>query len=107
MSCFKKIQEAVNKWITQFEEEYWPPLSMLAAVIEEVGEVAREINNLEGFKPKKCTEKEGKLGEELADLIFSIVCIANYYKIDLDEEFERIMKKYNNRDLNRWTLKNR
>jgi len=101
----KKIQAEVDKWINQFEEGYWPPLSMLAAVMEEVGEVAREINFLERFKPKKPWEKSGNIGEELADLIFSIVCIANYYKIDLDKEFDKIMKKYATRDINRWRRK--
>ena len=49
----KDLQKQVHKWISQFEEGYWPPLSMFAALVEEVGELGREINHLEGFKPKK------------------------------------------------------
>jgi len=66
----KKAQEIVDSWIDQFEEGYWPPLSMLASIVEEVGELAREINDLEGYKKKKVTEKKKNLGLELADVIF-------------------------------------
>ncbi|MFX1395026.1 MAG: MazG nucleotide pyrophosphohydrolase domain-containing protein, partial [Promethearchaeota archaeon] len=66
-------------------------------------ELAREINYLEGYKPKKSTEKKEKdLGEELADLIFSIICLGNYYEIDLNEKIDNIIKKYSKRDSNRF-----
>ncbi|MFX1393002.1 MAG: nucleotide pyrophosphohydrolase [Promethearchaeota archaeon] len=98
----KDIQHDIDKWV-QNHGGYWPPLSMLSAVIEEIGELAREINCLEGFKPKKSTEKNKKdLGEELADLIFSIICLANYYEIDLNEKIKNIFKKYSKRDSNRF-----
>jgi NTP pyrophosphatase (non-canonical NTP hydrolase) len=100
----KEIQKIVDDWISQFEEGYWPPLSLLAAVVEEVGELAREINDREGYK-KKRTSDDAYLGMELADLLFSIVCIANYYHINLDEAFKAIMDKYTKRDTQRWTLK--
>jgi NTP pyrophosphatase (non-canonical NTP hydrolase) len=51
----KKAQRIVDEWINQFEEGYWPPLSMLASLIEEVGELAREINAREKIKKKKET----------------------------------------------------
>ena len=57
----KELQEKVNAWINQFEEGYWPPLSMFAAMVEEVGEVGREINYLEGFKPKKKTANSASI----------------------------------------------
>ncbi len=100
------IQKAVNDWINQFEEGYWPPLSMLAAVTEEAGELAREINHREGYK-KKRTSQDADLGFELADLLFSIICIANYYQIDLDHAFKAVMEKYSKRDMNRWTKKDK
>jgi NTP pyrophosphatase (non-canonical NTP hydrolase) len=75
----KDIQKAVNEWISQFEEGYWPPLSMLAAVVEETGELAREINDREGYK-KKRTSDGVDLGLEIGDVLFSLVCIANYYR---------------------------
>ncbi|OQA48112.1 MAG: MazG nucleotide pyrophosphohydrolase domain protein [Bacteroidetes bacterium ADurb.Bin302] len=99
-----EVQKVVDKWISQFEEGYWPPLSMLAAVVEETGELAREINDLEGFKKKRMPD-DTDIGMELADLIFSIVCIANYYHIDLSEAFKAILDKYTKRDMQRWTLK--
>ena len=102
----KTIQKAVDDWICQFEEGYWPPLSMLAAVVEETGELAREIIDREGYK-KKRNPDEANLGLEVADLLFSLVCIANYYHIDLDEAFKAALSKYTQRDTQRWTLKNK
>ena len=102
----KDTQKAVDDWIGQFEEGYWRPLSMLAALIEEVGELAREINHREGFK-KKRTHDNADLGLELADTLYSLICIANYYHIDMDEAFKAVLEKYSERDMNRWTKKKR
>ena len=77
---------------------------MLASVTEEIGELAREINDFEGYK-KKRLQDDTSLELELGDLLFSIVCIANYYKIDLEQAFQKVMSKYQKRDLQRWTLK--
>ncbi len=96
-----EFQKKIDKFI-QNHGGYWPPLSMFTAVVEEVGELAREINHREGFKPKKPTEIKADLGEELADIIFSIICIANYYKINLNEKIYNILEKYRKRDLNRF-----
>ena len=100
-----QIQETVDTWINQFEEGYWPPLSMLASVVEEVGELAREINSLEKIKKKKSSEKNADIGLELADILFSLVCLANYYEIDLNDSFGKVMEKYSIRDKDRWTKK--
>ncbi len=97
----RQIQDKVNDWILE-HGGYWPPLAMLSAVIEEIGELAREINHLEGYKPKKPKKRESDLGEELADLLFSIICIANHYNIDLNEKIYYIMKKYSKRDAKRF-----
>jgi NTP pyrophosphatase (non-canonical NTP hydrolase) len=103
-SNLQQLQKAVDDWIGQFEEGYWPPLSMLAAVVEEVGEVARELNDREGYKKKR--QPDGTdLGLELADVLFSLICIANYYHIDLDVAFKAVLDKYTKRDMNRWTKK--
>ena len=103
-STLSAVQKTVNDWITQFEEGYWPPLSMLAAVSEEVGELAREINHREGYK-KKREGGDADLGLELADALFTLVCIANYYHIDLEQAFKAVMEKYTKRDIDRWTKK--
>jgi NTP pyrophosphatase (non-canonical NTP hydrolase) len=100
------VQKIVDDWIDQFEEGYWPPLSMLAAVFEETGELAREINHREGYKKKRAPDTT-ELDLELADVLFSLVCIANYYHIDLDAAFKSVMEKYTKRDINRWTRKTR
>lgn len=97
----KEIQDQVDELI-QTLNGYWPPLAMLASVTEELGELAREINALEKIKVKKKSEIEKNIGEELADLFFSILCISNHYKIDLNSEFQQVLDKYQKRDKNRF-----
>jgi len=101
----RDAQRAVDAWISQFEEGYWPPLSNLARLIEEVGELARELNHRYGHKPKKPGEPEQDLALELADILFVIVTIANEQQIDLEEAFGRVLEKYRVRDAQRWTRK--
>ena len=104
-STLAELQQRVDTWIGQFEEGYWPPLSMLARLTEEVGELAREINHLYGHKPKKAEELPGDLASEVADIIFVLVCLCNSLQIDLGDAFERVMLKYDARDARRWTRK--
>ena len=94
------FQAEVNDWITS-HGGYWPPLSMLSAIVEEVGEIARAVNILEGYKPPK-EDENPKLGEEIADTVFALTCIANYYKVDLSKELLNSMLKYSKRDSNRF-----
>lgn len=101
----KEMQREVDAWIGQFEEGYWHPLSMLACLTEEVGELAREVNHLYGQKPKKPGEPPGDVALELADVLFIIVCYANSLGIDLEEAFRLMMEKYRQRDSQRWTPK--
>ncbi|GBF33217.1 hypothetical protein DCCM_2316 [Desulfocucumis palustris] len=101
----RTMQREVDQWIGQFEEGYWHPLSMLARLIEEVGELSREINHSYGQKPKKPEEPAGSIELELADILFIIICYANSLNIDLEEAFTRMMEKYRSRDSNRWTRK--
>ena len=102
----RETQKAVDDFINQFEEGYWPPLSMLAALVEETGELAREINDKEGHK-KKLVPDNSSLALELGDSLFSLICIANYYHINLDEAFKAVLEKYSQRDTARWTKKSR
>jgi NTP pyrophosphatase (non-canonical NTP hydrolase) len=97
-----EAQAAVDAYVGQFKEGYWPPLTNLARLIEEVGELARELNHRYGHKPKKPGEPEQDLAIELADILFVIIAIANEQKIDLSEAFERVMEKYEVRDKDRW-----
>ncbi|MDH7570098.1 MAG: nucleotide pyrophosphohydrolase [Armatimonadota bacterium] len=101
----KQAQEVVDQWIGQFEEGYWHPLSMLARLTEELGELAREVNHRWGQKPKKPGEPEGDLGLEMADILFVLLCLANSQGIDLERAFLDMMEKYRARDGNRWTPK--
>ena len=99
----REAQRRVDAWISQFEEGYWPPLSNLARLTEEVGELAREMNHRFGHKPKKADEPEQDLALELADILFVLLVIANEQKIDLDDALERVLEKYRVRDSDRWT----
>ena len=97
----KEVQQQVDAFI-QDHGGYWPPLSMLASITEEVGELAREINALEQIKTKKPTELPKPIGEELADTLFSVICVANFYEVDITREFKQIMQKYQERDKDRF-----
>jgi NTP pyrophosphatase (non-canonical NTP hydrolase) len=98
-----EAQKRVDAWIAQFEEGYWPPLSNLARLVEEVGELARELNHRFGSKPKRSSEPSQDLELELGDILFVLVCLANEQGIDLDRALERVLEKYRVRDGERWT----
>lgn len=98
-----EAQARVDEWISQFEEGYWPPLTNLARLIEEVGELAREMNHRFGHKIKKADEAEQDLALELADIMFVLLVIANEQGIDMSEALERVLEKYRTRDSDRWT----
>jgi NTP pyrophosphatase (non-canonical NTP hydrolase) len=98
-----EAQQAVDSYIGQFEAGYWPPLTNLARLVEEVGELARELNHRFGHKTKKPGEPEQDLALELADIMFVLIAIANEQKIDLEHAFERVLEKYDVRDADRWT----
>lgn len=99
----KQLQEEVDTYIGQFKEGYFSPLAMLARMTEELGELAREVNHYYGEKPKKASEKENTIEEELGDMLFVLICFANSLNIDLEEAHNRVMEKFNTRDKNRWT----
>ncbi len=99
----KQMQQEVDEYISQFKEGYFSPLTMLARMTEEVGELSREINHYYGEKPKKHTEKEKTVEEEMGDVLFVLICFANSLDIDLQEAHERVMKKFHTRDKDRWT----
>jgi NTP pyrophosphatase (non-canonical NTP hydrolase) len=98
-----QIQEEVDQYIGQFKEGYFSPLAMLARLTEELGELAREINHYYGEKPKKPSEQIKTVEEELGDLFFVLVCMANSLHIDLENAHDAVMKKFQTRDKDRWT----
>ena len=69
---------------------------------EELGEVARVVNHLYGEKPKKPEEPEQDLGLELADLLYTMICLANDKGIDLQRSLEQVLEKYGGRDAARY-----
>ncbi|MGJ7919999.1 nucleotide pyrophosphohydrolase [Neobacillus sp. LXY-4] len=99
----KQLQEEVDAYIGQFKEGYFSPLAMLARMTEELGELAREVNHYYGEKPKKATEEPKEIEEELGDMLFVLICMANSLNIDLESAHNLVMHKFNTRDKDRWT----
>lgn len=97
------MQQEVDRYISQFKEGYFSPLSMMARMSEEVGELAREVNHRFGEKPKKADEAENSIEMELGDILFITICFANSLGIDLTEAHDKVMHKFATRDADRWT----
>ncbi len=95
-------QAAVDAWIGQFRDGYWPPLANLARLVEEVGELARELNHRYGPKTKKPEEPAQDLPLELGDILFVLLALANEQKIDMTAAFQGVLAKYQARDRGRW-----
>ena len=74
---------------------------MMLRLMEEVGELAKEINHQYGEKPPKPGEEDNHIDEEIGDLIFAIICMANSLNIDLEDSFIKTMEKYTKRDKGR------
>ncbi|WPF77004.1 nucleotide pyrophosphohydrolase [Bacillus velezensis] len=101
----KDLQAEVDEYIGQFKEGYFSPLAMMARLTEELGELAREVNHYYGEKPKKTTENEKSMEEEMGDVLFVLICLANSLDISLEEAHNRVMHKFITRDKDRWTRK--
>jgi NTP pyrophosphatase (non-canonical NTP hydrolase) len=95
-------QAEVDEWVEAVGGGYWSPHANLARIAEEVGELARLINHLYGPKPKKESEAAQELGEELADLVFAIICVANSEGIDLGASLDGVLAKVWERDRDRY-----
>ncbi len=94
-------QKIVDDWIQEFGVRYFNELTNMAQLTEEVGEVARIIARRYGEQSEKESDKEKDLGEELADVVFVVLCLANQTGIDLQEAFDRKMAKKSQRDKDR------
>lgn len=101
----QSLQNEVNDYIGQFKEGYFPPFEMLARMSEELGELAREVQQVYGMKKKKESEEQKSMEEELGDLLFVLICFANSQNIDMQQAHDRVMDKFKSRDKNRWTIK--
>ena len=96
----KNTQLAVDNWIKEHGVRYFNELTNMAQLTEEVGEVARIIARRYGEQSEKESDKNKDLGEELADVLFVTLCLANQTGIDLQDAFDKKMKKKTERDQN-------
>jgi NTP pyrophosphatase (non-canonical NTP hydrolase) len=96
-----QIQEEVDHWINTIGVRYFNELTNMAQLSEEVGEVARIIARRYGEQSEKESDKSKDLGEELADVLFVTVCLANQTGVDLQEAWNNRMNKKSSRDKNR------
>ncbi|MBP7760541.1 nucleotide pyrophosphohydrolase [Candidatus Saccharibacteria bacterium] len=101
----KKYQQQIDEWAQTLEKPYWHPLSQFARMSEELGEVGRLLNHMYGDKPKKTTEAKQELPEELADILFAVICMANSHNIDLDKAMKKVIEKTTIRDSERFAKK--
>ena len=96
----KEAQQAVNQWIKTYGVRYFSELTNMAVLTEEVGELARVMARKYGDQSFKEGEKEN-LGEEMADVLWVLICLANQTGIDLTEELKKSIEKKTKRDANR------
>ena len=96
-----EMQKQVDQWIKEKGVRYFDPLTNLAMLTEEVGEVARIMARKYGEQSEKESDKGKELGDELADVLFVLVCIANQTGVDLTQAFEQNLLKKNERDASR------
>ena len=97
----QKAQEIVDRWIKEHGVRYFNELTNMAQLTEEVGEVARIIARRYGEQSEKESDKVKDLGEELADVIFVVLCLANQTGVDLQQAFDEKMKIKSERDHDR------
>ena len=96
----QEAQEAVDKWIKQYGVRYFSELTNMACLTEEVGELARVIARSYGDQCFKQGEKPN-LGEEMADVLWVLLCLANQTGVNLTEELQRSFEKKTSRDRDR------
>jgi len=95
-SDLPQIQAFLDAWIKQ-RGQYWSPLSQFARLAEEVGELGRELNFRFGEKPRAPKDAAGSITDELGDVLFIVVLLANYLGIDLASALAATLKKYESR----------
>ncbi len=101
----KEYQKVVDDWVQGYKTPYWTPLSQLARMSEEVGELARAYNHKYGDKIKKDSEEPDDIEGELGDIMFDVICMANTEGIDLDKALQKVIDKARTRDADRFEKK--
>lgn len=97
----KEAQAAVDEWIKTFGVRYFNELTNMALLTEEVGELARIIARTYGEQSFKESDKNRDLGDEMADILWVLICLANQTGVDLTEAFAKNMEKKTQRDRER------
>lgn len=97
----QQAQDKVHEWISTYGVRYFSELTNMAILTEEVGEVARLISRQYGDQSFKKKESDKELSDELADVLFVLICLANQTGVDLTKAFEKNMEKKTTRDKKR------
>ena len=96
-----EVQKQVDDWIKKYGVRYFSELTNMAILTEEVGELARIVSRKYGDQSFKKSEEEYDLGDEMADIFWVLICMANQTGIDLNEAFIKNMEKKTLRDKER------
>lgn len=100
----EQAQKKIDEWIKTHGVRYFNELTNMAILTEEVGEVARIMARRYGEQSEKESDKAKKLDDELADVLFVLICIANQTGVDLEKALEENLKKKTTRDSDRHRL---
>src|ERR1700716_3397396 len=92
----RAAQAFVDAWLTR-RGQYWSPLSQYARLTEEVGELGRELNFRFGDKPRAAKDGAGSISDELGDVLFIVILLANYLGINLVSALSGTLEKYDRR----------
>lgn len=98
---FKEAQEKVDQWIKEYGVRYFDEMTNTVMLMEEVGEVARIMARRYGEQCEKESDKGKDLGDEMADVLFVLICLANQTGIDLEEAMKKNLEKKTERDHSR------
>ena len=97
----QKTQQQVDQWIKEYGVRYFNELTNMTLLTEEVGELARIMARKFGEQSFKASDTSSDLGDEMADVLFVLVCLANQTGVDLEDAFQRNMEKKTLRDSQR------
>lgn len=97
----KEVQKIVDDWIKEYGVRYFDEMTNTAILMEEVGEVARIMARRYGEQSEKESDKNKDLGDEMADVLFVLVCLANQTGVDLEEAVRKNLEKKTKRDHSR------
>lgn len=97
----KEAQETIDRWIKEYGVRYFNELTNMALLTEEVGELARIIARKYGEQSFKDSDKDYDLADEMADVMFVLICLANQTGVDLERALEKNLAKKTQRDKTR------